>query len=244
MASVPPPRDPRLSGPIIPKKWGIQRSIFDEFWCPGRIISAPIHTVAWGEVAPAPSWEMTLNNQGQWVYSKLRKMIVIQNFTAHITAIPLFTHKTQGLRERTDIDEHVGVRSITMRNEEKAATESPNANIIAKITWQWSPRDPFHGYDTTVYAHVTKTVSFDKSSACHNEGVLADGSLERLLALYRQNNPVCCPALSLASASTVLPTATTTILVPGTSATTAKITTLSYAAVAAISRRATTPVAR
>src|SRR6266536_1808440 len=90
-----------------------------EFWTTGKIISCHIHHADYRKPEdPQPDNNRTLANCGSWVYSKLRKLIVIKSYEHHFIAVPLYTHSGTGLANYVNSkNEFVGIRDSALRQQ-------------------------------------------------------------------------------------------------------------------------------
>jgi hypothetical protein len=58
----------------------------------------------------------TLTRPGFWVFTKLRRFLVIELHSRHCIAIPIFSHGGNGLQRQINKEEYVGIRDAQISN--------------------------------------------------------------------------------------------------------------------------------
>jgi hypothetical protein len=58
----------------------------------------------------------TLTRPGFWVFTKLRRFLIIELYSRHYIAIPIFFHGGNGLQRQINKEEYVGIRDAQISN--------------------------------------------------------------------------------------------------------------------------------
>lgn len=116
------------------------------------------------------------------IYSKCRKLIVIQKHADHFLAIPIFTHNGKGLDGKKHKNEYVSIRDRSTTN--PTPPESRHANLFAtRKQYFRSHMDGFHVFSERSVAYFTHICSHSYAEKVTFEGDLEAESLQRLLGL-------------------------------------------------------------
>jgi len=109
---------------------------------PGQVISFPHHVLDQG--LEPESDDLTITNNGFWVFTKIRKYIIIKLYFSHCITIPIFSFRGNGLENSPNRDEYIGVRDSARPN--MRASESNHENIMFLKSPQWRdvPEINFH----------------------------------------------------------------------------------------------------
>jgi hypothetical protein len=160
----------------------------------GVIISTPFHTPDFKNPPEDPNENETLTKIGTWVYSKIRKLIIIQCHDKHCITIPIYTHNNAGLLTKTNRNEYIGVRDSEDPNPPKSESKHENLTATRRLEWQLpghSSPDGYHFISPRAHAMFTFPFSFSYDWPCQLEAeIVNQDELKRLRSLYYQDRPV------------------------------------------------------
>jgi hypothetical protein len=160
----------------------------------GQIVSLDVHRPDFQANNARLNRNRTLSYTGSWVYSKRRKLIVVARHEYHYVAIPLVTYGGKGLKNKTNKDEHVGIRD-TEDTEYAQETESKHLNItvVRHEQWRVTNKNDFHGwFPSKGYVWYTFPIAIDYIIPTEIEGEIEDkDEVNRLVELYFQGCTKC-----------------------------------------------------
>ncbi|EKD16049.1 hypothetical protein MBM_06060 [Drepanopeziza brunnea f. sp. 'multigermtubi' MB_m1] len=103
-----PLSNPQQASVITFRKYGDKFK--PETYSPGDVISVPFHIADYEQPPVNPGIHSSLCKLGPYVYSKFRRLIILDCYVDHCVAIPLFTNNGAGLKKKVAKGEWVGVR--------------------------------------------------------------------------------------------------------------------------------------
>ena len=162
-----------LEGPA--KYWRVHSQ--DRFQV-GAILNGPVHEQERNIGAnPDADRNMTSTCHGP-IYSKVRRMVVVQRWYGHYIALPFYSHNGNGLAYKENKNEFVTVQDH--RSKVKARPQSEHNPL-----WTEYLKDgvPIYTPETTVHLTYPQARAYDKP--CSIEGYLDRSSIKRLVEKYK-----------------------------------------------------------
>ncbi|KAM0439956.1 hypothetical protein ACHAPT_001056 [Fusarium lateritium] len=153
----------------------------------GTIISTAIHQQAREDTVSIGEFNKSLSGFGV-VYSKYRKLIIVEEWTQHVVCIPLYTYNGLGLAGReSSACEYFDVRDVDDPNPERGDAFS---TLFAVRGGEW-PRENAFVEGRTV-AKLTEKITFYRTGKCSIEGSIVPDSLQALIMPYMNSgtNPM------------------------------------------------------
>ncbi|KAI8721976.1 hypothetical protein NCS52_00340400 [Fusarium sp. LHS14.1] len=145
----------------------------------GTIISTAIHNQAREDTVAIDEFNKSLSGFGI-VYSKYRKLIVVEEWEEHVVCIPLYTYNGRGLAGREDLAcEYFDVRDVDDPNPEKKDTF---CTLMAIRDKKWPKKNTF--IEGRTVAKVTEKITFYRTNKCSIEGWIAQESFSTLILPY------------------------------------------------------------
>jgi len=157
------------------------RRIAEELYKPGMIVHAPLHEPFLSGATDNNDRTRTESIFGP-VFTKMRKMIVVALYHDHYTALPLYTHKGNGLQAKAKPDEYVSVRDHRMQG-----PFTPLSKHLALVTETMNLGTTLMHPKAT--AHLTYPVSRKYDLPVRPVGQLDKSSTRSLIALYLETIP-------------------------------------------------------
>ena len=162
---------------------------------PGIIIRAPIHEESYRRTA-RPLYSPSASNQSYrsgershvsntdfgTVYSENRIFIVVEQFSSHYLAVPLFTFQGTGLRSEHDAKEYASIEDHRYPGSSKRA--APHVLTTGQLQERVKPFRP------ESVAHLTYPVSRKYSLHVAYQGRLRDEDTLLLVKLFRRRGSV------------------------------------------------------
>ncbi|KAL2689894.1 hypothetical protein Neosp_003957 [[Neocosmospora] mangrovei] len=145
----------------------------------GAIISTAIHEQARQDTVAIDEFNKSLSGFGI-VYSKYRKLIVVEEWPEHVICIPLYTYNGQGLAGREALAcEYFDVRDVDDPNPERKDTF---CTLMAIRDEKWPKKNTF--IEGRTVAKVTEKITFYRTNKCSIEGRIAQESFSTLVLPY------------------------------------------------------------
>ena len=175
-------RDPALRTPTFDEQNPVERRTYKPKWYrPGLVIRAKLHEEMFlgGEskmTADVAAKSITATSHGK-IVTKDRIMLVAACFDNHYIAVPLFTHRGQGLQYKNP-DEYISVRDHR--------AQSSNFQALSKhgkLTTEFMNKG-VNLIDAKSTAHLTYHVSRRYDFPVVYEGYLTSNSVSQLIRLY------------------------------------------------------------
>jgi hypothetical protein len=189
---VAPQATPRTERTFNPERREANLGIVQdsEVFKPGLVISFPLLSLDAPADGFVESRELTLTNNGYWVYTKVRNFIIIQTYYLHCVAIPVSSRGGEGVQGLNSQDEYIGVRST--QDLDPLPSDSKHENILVRPAPEWRSALPntFHYMQPSSHAYFTFPVCFLYNRKCQIEGqVHLREHLDRLIKLYYADAP-------------------------------------------------------
>ncbi|KAL9578843.1 MAG: hypothetical protein Q9212_005464 [Teloschistes hypoglaucus] len=175
-------RDPELlqmelnSGKIYPK---------DDFR-PGMIIRGILHEQDYIAASTGSNITITDRNRTESrfgpICTKWRKMIVLCMFQDHYTAVPLFTHKGNGLMYKKKPEEFISIKDH--RTREDVPPQNRHGYLVTE-----NMKADIELFDVKSAAHVTYSLPRKYDLPIIKEGSLTTDSLNHLITLFNYYAP-------------------------------------------------------
>ncbi|KAM5346502.1 hypothetical protein ACJ41O_009507 [Fusarium nematophilum] len=150
----------------------------------GIIISAPFHNQCREQIVSADDASISLTGFGA-VYSKYRKMVIIQEWAEHLTCLPIYSYQARGLETRRGlVAEYVDIRDVEDRDPAPKQTETET--VPARRGEEWDTGKTFIGGRSVV--KLTEAVVFNRQCKCSVEGRIANRKgIKDLVTLHVQH---------------------------------------------------------
>ncbi|KAL2063100.1 hypothetical protein VTL71DRAFT_6172 [Oculimacula yallundae] len=156
----------------------------------GMIFSAFHHIT--GRAFPSKAETLTefISPKGQWICSKSRKFVVVENFLNHCLVLPIFTYGNQGLQGKTRVaQEYIGVFDSVSTKEYQPQTDNGYVLVERAPEYANVSITNFHYQSLSAYARLTAPVVHEYSTPVVIEGTIISEHLQKLLDAYRIANP-------------------------------------------------------
>ncbi|KAJ5047668.1 uncharacterized protein L3040_003488 [Drepanopeziza brunnea f. sp. 'multigermtubi'] len=185
-----PLSNPQQASVITFRKYGDKFK--PETYSPGDVISVPFHIADYEQPPVNPGIHSSLCKLGPYVYSKFRRLIILDCYVDHCVAIPLFTNNGAGLKKKVAKGEWVGVRDAA--DPDPRPSETVHGNVFVrrdeKLRYPDDSSNPSWMKSTT-HAHHAHPVSFRYDRFCIRIGELSDPEdVARLRALLHKRCPL------------------------------------------------------
>ncbi|CAG7563561.1 unnamed protein product [Fusarium equiseti] len=142
----------------------------------GTIISAPFHTQYRQDTVSTLDLNTGVSAFGP-VYSKYRKMIIIETWAEHVVCLPIFTYNGNGLEMRQGmVEEYMDVRDVD--DECPAPPQTPYEPLMAIRDEKWLGRNTFVAGKAVV--KLTEKTTHSLSQKCSIEGKLEPTHFQRM----------------------------------------------------------------
>ncbi|KAH7185758.1 uncharacterized protein B0J16DRAFT_320525 [Fusarium flagelliforme] len=142
----------------------------------GTIISAPFHSQYRQDTVSTLDLNTGVSAFGP-VYSKYRKMIIIETWAEHVVCLPIFTYNGNGLEMRQGmVEEYMDVRDVD--DECPAPPQTPYEPLIAIRDEKWLGRNTFIAGKAVV--KLTEKTTHSLSQKCSIEGKLEPAHFQRM----------------------------------------------------------------
>ncbi|RSL50368.1 hypothetical protein CEP53_008832 [Fusarium sp. AF-6] len=153
----------------------------------GTIISTAVHEQARENTVSIDEFNKSLSGFGI-VYSKYRKLIVVEEWTQHVVCIPLYSYNGRGLAGREALAcEYFDVRDV---DDPEPARGDTFLTLKAVRDEEWSKENTF--IEGRTVAKLTEKITFYRNNKCSIEGRLEEESLCTLIPPYLKSctNPL------------------------------------------------------
>ncbi|RSL62474.1 hypothetical protein CEP54_005654 [Fusarium duplospermum] len=153
----------------------------------GTIISTAVHEQARENTVSIDEFNKSLSGFGI-VYSKYRKLIVVEEWTQHVVCIPLYSYNGRGLAGREALAcEYFDVRDVDDPEPERGDTF---LTLMAVRDEEWPMENAF--VEGRTVAKLTEKITFYRTNKCSIEGRLEEESLSTLIPPYLKSctNPL------------------------------------------------------
>lgn len=145
----------------------------------GAIISTAIHGQAREDTVSIDEFNKSLSGFGV-VYSKYRKLIVVEEWAQHVVCIPLYSYNGRGLSGREGLAcEYFDVRDADDPDPEAGDTF---LTLTAVRDWGWPRENTF--IEGRTVAKLTEKITFYRTDKCSIEGRIDQESLGTLIPPY------------------------------------------------------------
>ncbi|EEU46808.1 uncharacterized protein NECHADRAFT_77591 [Fusarium vanettenii 77-13-4] len=149
----------------------------------GAIISTAIHNQAREDTVAIDEFNKSLSGFGI-VYSKYRKLIVVEEWAQHVVCIPLYTYNGRGLAGREALAcEYFDVRDVGDPDPESGDTF---CTLMAVRDREWPMENTF--IEGRTVAKVTEKITFYRTNKCSIEGRIDQESLSTLIPPYLRSS--------------------------------------------------------
>ncbi|KAF4339395.1 hypothetical protein FBEOM_6680 [Fusarium beomiforme] len=147
---------------------------------PGTIISAPFHSQNRDDKVSTTNYHTEVSGFGP-IYSKYRKMIVIELWGDHAVCLPIYSYNGKGLENRRGMtDEHMDIRDVDDEEPEECDTDHKPLMAIRSGWW--------HGKDTFIcgksVVKLTEKTTHTAHEKCSVEGSLSKAEVRRMYKAY------------------------------------------------------------
>ena len=162
------------------------RQIPKAYYKPGMIIRAALHEQDYNggnrrsEITQADRFRS--ETKFGTIFTKYRKMIVVEKYEDHYIALPLYTHNGKGLEWKARPEEFVSIRDHRLEGKFKPLSIHPPLDTE-------TINDGIDPFDPKSTAHLTYTVSRNYNLPVVHEGQLARNSFKLLIDLFGQFIP-------------------------------------------------------
>lgn len=140
----------------------------------GRIISMPYHHPEFVEEGPE-TFNRSLVNAGVFVFTKFRLFVIVACHKYHYTGLPIYTYSGNGLSNKLNRDEHVGIREFAHRNQAgqiQSQSKWPNIEATIKEMERGRENQNFDSISPDSYVHFHRPVTMQYQWPCFIEGDL------------------------------------------------------------------------
>ncbi|KAM6534905.1 hypothetical protein FALCPG4_004524 [Fusarium falciforme] len=149
----------------------------------GTIISTAIHNQARENTVSIEEFNKSLSGFGI-VYSKYRKLIVVEEWAQHVVCIPLYSYNGRGLAGREALAcEYFDVRDVDDPDPERRDTF---CTLMAVRDKDWPRENTF--IEGRTVAKVTEKITFYRTDRCSIEGRIDQESLSTLIPPYLKSS--------------------------------------------------------
>ncbi|KAI8674858.1 hypothetical protein NCS57_00385100 [Fusarium keratoplasticum] len=149
----------------------------------GTIISTAIHNQARENTVSIDEFNKSLSGFGI-VYSKYRKLIVVEEWAQHVVCIPLYSYNGRGLTGREALAcEYFDVRDVDDPDPERRDTF---CTLMAVRDKDWPRENTF--IEGRTVAKVTEKITFYRTDRCSIEGRIDQESLSTLIPPYLKSS--------------------------------------------------------
>ncbi|UPK91064.1 hypothetical protein LCI18_001999 [Fusarium solani-melongenae] len=149
----------------------------------GTIISTAIHNQAREDTVSIDEFNKSLSGFGI-VYSKYRKLIVVEEWAQHVVCIPLYSYNGRGLAGREALAcEYFDVRDVDDPDPERRDTF---CILMAVRDKEWPMENTF--IEGRTVAKVTEKITFYRTNKCSIEGRIDQESLSTLIPPYLRSS--------------------------------------------------------
>lgn len=166
----------------------------------GTIISTAIHNQARENTVSIDEFNKSLSGFGI-VYSKYRKLIVVEEWAQHVVCIPLYSYNGRGLKGREALAcEYFDVRDV---DDPEPEGKDTFCTLMAVRDEHWPRENTF--IEGRTVAKVTEKITFYRTDRCSIEGRIDPESFSTLIPPYikASTNPL---AMFLSRSQTNSPT--------------------------------------
>ncbi|RGP77890.1 hypothetical protein FLONG3_3959 [Fusarium longipes] len=152
---------------------------------PGMIISAPFHSQYRNDTISTMDHNTGVSAFGP-VYSKYRKMVVIENWQEHVVCLPIYTYNGVGLKNRQAmIDEYMDIRDA--EDESPAACDIHDERpLLAVRDVNWIGKNTFIRGKAVV--KLTERVTHMLFQKCSIEGKVEPQHFQRMYSTMNKLN--------------------------------------------------------
>ncbi|KAL6361843.1 hypothetical protein LRP88_05321 [Fusarium phalaenopsidis] len=149
----------------------------------GTIISTAIHNQARENTVSIDEFNKSLSGFGI-VYSKYRKLIVVEEWAQHVVCISLYSYNGRGLAGREALAcEYFDVRDVDDPDPERGDTF---CTLMAVRDKDWPRENTF--IEGRTVAKVTEKITFYRTDRCSIEGRIDQESLSTLIPPYLKSS--------------------------------------------------------
>ncbi|KAM6523451.1 hypothetical protein FSOLCH5_004070 [Fusarium solani] len=149
----------------------------------GTIISTAIHNQAREDTVAIDEFNKSLSGFGI-VYSKYRKLIVVEEWAQHVVCIPLYSYNGRGLAGREALAcEYFDVRDVDDPDPERG---DAFCTLMAVRDKDWPRENTF--IEGRTVAKVTEKITFYRTDRCSIEGRINQESLSTLIPPYLKSS--------------------------------------------------------
>ncbi|KAL4724021.1 hypothetical protein ACLX1H_008625 [Fusarium chlamydosporum] len=143
---------------------------------PGTIISAPFHSQYRQDTVTALDHNTGISAFGP-VYSKYRKMIIIESWAEHVICLPIYTYNSRGLERRQGmVDEYMDIRDV--EEEYPAPGDTHYEPLLAVRHEKWTGKNTFIAGKAVV--KLTEKTTHFHYQKCSIEGKLEPSHFQRM----------------------------------------------------------------
>ncbi|SPJ70829.1 uncharacterized protein FTOL_00557 [Fusarium torulosum] len=147
---------------------------------PGTIISAPFHSQYRDNTVSTGNYNTAVSGFGA-VYSKYRKMVILETWADHVVCLPMYSYNGQGLENRQGmVDEYIDIRDADQEYHEPSDT--PHEPLLAIRSKDWAGKNTFISGKTVI--KLTEKTTHNMFQKCSVEGKLERAHFQRLYKLY------------------------------------------------------------
>lgn len=177
---------------------------------PGMIFAAPMHVSDNMQGATANTDDAILQTVYGYVYTKMRKFVIIRTWSDICIILPVATRSGRGLADLRDpelIAQHIAIREAGQNPTEAseirkaAAADAPvspkaaeidtgNGEILSRRLDEFKHHTSgFHLMSPTSYVRVTEAYTFRYTLPCQFEASIDRENMNRLIDLYNRHHP-------------------------------------------------------
>ncbi|KAM0561133.1 hypothetical protein ACHAPJ_003637 [Fusarium lateritium] len=147
---------------------------------PGTIISAPYHSQYRDKTVSTVNFNTAVSGFGA-VYSKYRKMIILEAWADHVVCLPIYSYNGKGLQNRQGmIEEYMDVRDAYEEDSEPGDTN--DKPLQALRSEDWPGRNTFIIGKTVI--KLTEKINHHIALKCSIEGKLEKADFQRMYNRY------------------------------------------------------------
>ncbi|KAM0202262.1 hypothetical protein ACHAPA_000072 [Fusarium lateritium] len=147
---------------------------------PGTIISAPFHSQYRDNTVSTGNYNTAVSGFGA-VYSKYRKMVILETWADHVVCLPMYSYNGRGLENRQGmVDEYIDIRDADEEYHEPSDT--PHEPLLAFRAKEWAGKNTFISGKTVI--KLTEKTTHNMFQKCSVEGKIERAHFQRLYKLY------------------------------------------------------------
>ncbi|KAH7235877.1 hypothetical protein BKA59DRAFT_533392 [Fusarium tricinctum] len=147
---------------------------------PGTIISAPFHSQYRDSTVSTSNYNTAVSGFGA-VYSKYRKMVILETWADHVVCLPMYSYNGRGLENRQGmVDEYIDIRDADEEYHEPSDT--PHEPLLATRGKEWAGKNTFISGKTVI--KMTEKTAHNMFQKCSIEGKIEREHFRRLYKLY------------------------------------------------------------